>query len=86
MLATIIIRTITEIRKQLLNKDKRPTTLFNRDSNGNKIVLLMRSAHGMLPVEVKSSATSTSSFLKGIEHIREVSPGTAPHDYVFLKR
>ena len=74
---------ILEIRKQLLNQGKRPQLYFYRDSNGNEVDLLMRTAAGMLPVEIKSSATFTSSFLKGIEYFREVSPDTTQHGYVF---
>ena len=74
---------ILEMRKALLNQGKRTDLYFYRDSNGNEVDLLIRSHRGLLPVEIKSSATFTTQFLKGIEHFRKVSPACLTEAYVF---
>lgn len=74
---------ILEIRKAFLNQGKRPDLYFYRDSNGNEVDLLIRNHRGLLPVEIKSSATFNKQFLKGIEHFREVSEDCLPEGHVF---
>lgn len=74
---------ILEVRKALLNQGKRADLYFYRDSNGNEVDLLIRNHKGLLPVEIKSSATFTKRFLQGIEHFRKVAPACLPEAYVF---
>ncbi len=74
---------ILEVRKALLNQGKRADLYFYRDSNGNEVDLLIRSHKGLLPIEIKSSATFNRQFLKGIEHFREASAACWPEGYVF---
>ena len=73
---------ILECRKVLLNHGMRPDIYFYRDSNGNEVDLLIRTSSGLLPVEIKSSATFNNSFLKGIENFRKVSSDCLQHAYV----
>lgn len=69
---------ILEILKAHLNRGMRPDLYFYRDSQGNEVDLLIRQRNGLLPVEIKSSATFSTSFLKGIEFFREASPDCLP--------
>ena len=73
---------ILEIRKAMFNRGERPDLYFYRDSNGNEVDLLIRMPSGVLPVEIKSSATFNDSFLKGIAHFRKVSDDCLQHAYV----
>lgn len=73
---------ILEIRKAMFNRGKRPDLYFYRDSNGNEVDLLIRKHSGILPVEIKSSATFNNNFLKGIDHFRKVSADCLQHAYV----
>lgn len=73
---------ILEIRKAMFNRGERPDLYFYRDSNGNEVDLLIRTPSGILPVEIKSSATFNKNFLKGIEHFRKVSVDCLQHAYV----
>ena len=73
---------ILECRKALLNQGRRPDIYFYRDSNGNEVDLLIRTSSGLLPVEIKSSATFNNSFLKGIENFRKVSSDCLQHAYL----
>ncbi|MFQ5652770.1 MAG: ATP-binding protein [bacterium] len=63
---------ILEIFKHRLNHGKRPELFFYRDTHGNEVDLIVREGRKLHPVEIKSAATFTSEFLKGIEHFRKV--------------
>jgi len=58
---------ILEILKAHLNKGMRPDLYFFRDTHGNEVDLLIRKGGKLLPVEIKSAATFSADFLKGIE-------------------
>lgn len=59
---------IADIYKSFLHRGERAELYFYRDSNGVEVDLLLRQAGQLLPVEIKSSATFTPAFIKGIEH------------------
>ena len=73
---------ILEVLKSLLNQGKRPDLYFYRDSNGNEVDLLIRTHQGLLPIEIKSSATFNPQFLKGIKQFRQASPACLEDAYV----
>ena len=57
---------ILEILKSRLNRGKRPELFFFRDTHGNEVDLVIRQARTLIPIEIKSAATFTPDFLKGI--------------------
>jgi len=61
---------ITEIIKGALNRGIRPDIYFFRDSHGNEVDLLIREEGKLFPVEIKSAATFSADFLKGLEKFR----------------
>ena len=61
---------IVDIIKGALNRGIRPEVYFYRDSHGNEVDLLIREKGTMTPVEIKSAATFSTDFLKGIERFR----------------
>lgn len=61
---------ITEIMKGAFNKGIRPELYFFRDSHGNEVDLLIREESELTPVEIKSAATFSADFVKGIERFR----------------
>lgn len=63
---------ILEILKFGFNRGTRPELYFFRDSHGNEVDLLIRKHGRFFPVEIKSSATFSSDFLKGIEYFRRL--------------
>ncbi len=66
---------ITEIMKGAHNRGFRPSVYFYRDSHGIEIDLLIRE-HGVItPIEIKSAATFSSNFLKGLEQFKTSYPG-----------
>ena len=61
---------IIECLKQRLNLGKRPELYFFRDTHGNEVDLVMREERKLIPIEIKSAATFTADFLKGIDRFR----------------
>lgn len=64
---------ILEIIKYRLNQGRRPDLYFFRDTHGSEVDLLIREQGKLFPVEIKSSATFSKSFLKGIEQFRSLT-------------
>jgi len=64
---------ILEIMKYRLNQGRRTDLYFFRDTHGSEVDLLIREQGKLFPVEIKSSATFSKSFLKGIEQFRSLT-------------
>lgn len=68
---------ITEVMKYFLNKGQRPGLMFYRDSNGNEVDLLIQHGAEIVPIEIKSAATVSRDFFKGLKRfIASVSAST----------
>ena len=63
---------ITDIMKGAYNKGIRPELYFFRDSHGNEVDLLIREKSELTPVEIKSAATFSTEFVKGIEKFKDL--------------
>jgi hypothetical protein len=61
---------MVDIIKGALNKGIRPEIYFFRDSHGNEVDLLIREKGALIPVEIKSAATFSTDFVKGLERFR----------------
>ena len=61
---------IGDIIKGVLNRGLRPDVYFFRDSHGNEVDLVIRDRGRLIPVEIKSAATFSTDFLKGLERFR----------------
>jgi len=61
---------VAEIVKGALNRGIRPEIYFYRDSHGNEVDLLIREKGWLTPVEIKSSGTFSTDFVKGLENFR----------------
>lgn len=57
---------VSELRKAWLNRGERPLFTFWRDSNGNEVDLLLESAEGLMPIEIKSGQTLNRDFFTGL--------------------
>ena len=71
---------IADIVKGALNSGIRPEVYFYRDSQGNEVDLIIREGGTLTPVEIKSGATFSKSFLRGLEafktlELRNVAEG-----------
>lgn len=61
---------IADIVKGALNRGIRPELYFYRDTHGNEVDLIIRENGTLIPVEIKSAATFTKDFLKGLEQFQ----------------
>jgi len=59
---------VIETLKSKLNQGKDPRLFFYRDSHGNEVDLIIQNGNDLVPIEIKSSQTWHSSFLKGIDY------------------
>ncbi|MCP4409913.1 MAG: DUF4143 domain-containing protein [Gammaproteobacteria bacterium] len=66
---------ITEIIKGALGRGIRPEIYFYRDSHGNEVDLLIREKGQLFPIEIKSAATISTDFVKGLEKFRSLGTG-----------
>lgn len=66
---------IVDILKGALNRGIRPDVYFFRDSSGNEVDLLIRENGQLIPIEIKSAATFSPDFLRGIETFRSLAGG-----------
>jgi len=73
---------ILELLKSFLNSGKRPEMFFYRDTNGNEVDLLVKAARRLVPIEIKSAATFTPDFLKGIHRFRAVAGDRCTNGFV----
>ncbi len=64
---------IADIVKGALNMGVRPEIYFFRDSHGNEIDLLIREKGVFTPIEIKSAATFSKDFLKGLESFQNLA-------------
>ena len=74
---------VMEILKSRLNRGLWPDLYFYRDTHGNEVDLVIREGRKLIPVEIKSAATFTEDFVKGIEHFRKTIGSRYSPGYVF---
>lgn len=73
---------ILEVVKSYYNSGQRPEIYFYRDTHGNEIDLLIRKQRKLIPIEIKSAATFTKDFLKGIERFVKTAGEICEPGYV----
>lgn len=74
---------ILEILKSRLNRGLRPEIYFYRDTHGNEVDLIIREGRQLVPLEIKSAATFTEDFLRGIEQFRTIMDSRCSPGVVF---
>ncbi len=65
---------ISNIMKEISNRQTKIDMYFYRDSNGNEIDLILKKGEITLPIEIKSGETYASHFSKYIDYWRELKP------------
>ncbi len=64
---------LTELLKHRFNLGKTDNLYFFRDSKGNEVDIIMEDGNRLLPVEIKSGATITADFFKGLNYFRKLA-------------
>jgi hypothetical protein len=62
---------VLEVLKSRLNAGLSPSLFYYRDTNGNEVDLIVKTGRTLVPAEIKSAATFTEDFLKGIASFRK---------------
>ncbi|MCS6785894.1 MAG: ATP-binding protein [Thiobacillaceae bacterium] len=70
--------------KRLANAGQYGQLFFYRDSHGNEVDLIVRQGRRLLPVEIKSAATFTLDFLKGLRSFHSAVKGLELHEGLVL--
>jgi predicted AAA+ superfamily ATPase len=65
---------VLELLKDRFNRGLRSNLYYWRDRTGNEIDILVDQSSGAIPIEVKSSSTFHSEFLKGIRYWQNINP------------
>ena len=73
---------ILEILKSLYNQGRRPELFFYRDTHGNEVDLVIKQQRQLIPVEIKSSATFSNEFLKGLKQFNKLTKQKSHNGYV----
>ena len=73
---------ICNIQKYFLNRGKQPVIYFYRDSNGNEVDLLIKNKEKYDLVEIKSSETFNTEYLKGIKSFEKEFPYLTADKYI----
>jgi len=64
---------IADLQKQIFNELKSDNLYYFRDNKGLEIDVLIDSGNKILPIEIKSSATFSSSFLANLQQFKKIS-------------
>ncbi len=68
---------VVELMKARFNQAMDPRLYFYRDVSGREIDLLFQQGSRLIPIEIKSSKTFSSSFLAGLKYFHEQTPQKA---------
>jgi uncharacterized protein len=64
---------VSEIQKMYFNQTLMPKTYFWRDQTGNEIDCLLEKPETLVPVEIKSSKTTSSELFKGLMNWKSIT-------------
>ncbi|MCG9879754.1 MAG: ATP-binding protein [Bacteroidia bacterium] len=74
---------ILELLKARFNNGQRSNLFYWRDRTGNEIDVLLDQSSQVIPIEIKTAATFTSDYVKGINYWRKINPNTKNAFVVF---
>lgn len=63
---------VMETFKASLNQGRKSELYFYRDNTGREIDLIYKTSHQLTPIEIKSSKTFNTSFLKQLDYFAEL--------------
>jgi uncharacterized protein len=74
---------ILELLKARFNKGQRSNLFYWRDRTGNEIDLLLDQSGQVVPIEIKTAATFTKDYVKGISYWKKINPQTKNSYVIF---
>jgi uncharacterized protein len=73
---------VVEVAKSFLHRGAEPRIGFWRTATGDEVDLLVETEKGLVPIEVKASATPAPAMARGIQRFRELVSNVRPEGYV----
>ncbi len=73
---------LLELMKWRFNHGLDPQLYYYRDVQKNEIDAIFKSGNHLIPIEIKSSKTYNTDFLKGIQFFQNIAKGRAPKGYL----
>ena len=73
---------ILELMKYRFNRARDPNLYFYRDHMKNEIDIIIKQGHQLVPIEIKSSQTYNSQYVKGIKLLQKIAPNRVARAYV----
>jgi predicted AAA+ superfamily ATPase len=73
---------LLELIKRQINLGLDPHLFYFRDAHGNEVDLIYQKGRSLIPIEIKSSKTYNSSFLKGLRYFQRLAGDQSEHGYV----
>lgn len=73
---------VAEILKHFAHRGREPRVWFWRTSTGDEVDLLVETQHGLVPIEIKATATPTAAMATAIRRLRDAVPRLAPRGFV----
>lgn len=68
---------LLELMKARLNAGLEPELYFFRDAHGHEVDIIFRSAHELVPIDVKAAKTFHSAFVKNLDYFQALCPERA---------
>jgi predicted AAA+ superfamily ATPase len=75
---------VMEIVKHRYNSGLDHQLSFFRDSHHNEVDIVFRKGRNLIPLEIKSSQTYNSDFMKGLDYFKSLFPGRIESDYLIF--
>lgn len=72
---------INELLKKRLNQGKLSNLYFWRDNHGNEVDLIIESAGGLTPIEMKAGVTQSTSYFSGLNFWNKLSGNPPKNSY-----
>jgi predicted AAA+ superfamily ATPase len=74
---------ILELLKARFNNGQRSNLFYWRDRTGNEIDILLDQSGQVVPIEIKTAATFTKDYVKGISYWKKINPQTKNSFVIF---
>jgi len=73
---------ILELMKWRFNHGLDPQLYYYRDAQKNEVDVVFKEGHNLIPIEIKSSKTYNSAFLKNLLFFQKIAKDRAPRAYL----
>jgi len=73
---------LMELVKQRYNSGRDHNMYFFRDSHHNEVDIIFKSAHMLIPYEIKSAQTFHPDFMKTLQYLSDLFPGRVKNGYL----